>query len=360
VRGLKKNLIPYLMSGTLLTFSALAAADCSDIAGDWQGNWSEVDCYGEEDTGTWTGQVTSSCQFTGGDAFDSVTGTVDPSTKIVTATGTHSFGCGSIAVTGTFVTTSVSGSYSYFEGGGGIFSGTKQVVDTDGDGVPDDQDAFPANPSEWVDTDSDGTGDNADTDDDNDGVPDSEDDYPLGRFDDVRPGDFAFSFVEALARSGVTSGCSASDFCPKNSVTRAQMAVFLERGMNGSGFKPPAATGNYFLDVSVNSFAANFIEQLFRDGITSGCGGNNYCPSKTVTRAQMAVFLLRAKHGASYTPPAPIGEFGDVDLSYWAVSWIEQLAAEGITSGCGGGNFCPNAEVTRAQMAVFLVRTFGL
>ena len=75
----------------------------------------------------------------------------------------------------------------------------------------------------------------------------------------------------------------------------------------------------------------------------------------------MAVFLLRAKHGSDYVPPPASGTaFGDVDLGYWAVSWVEQLAAEGITAGCGGGNFCPESSVNRAQMAVFLVRTFGL
>jgi hypothetical protein len=76
----------------------------------------------------------------------------------------------------------------------------------------------------------------------------------------------------------------------------------------------------------------------------------------------MAVFLLRAKHGSSYAPPS-IGAgsgFTDVPPSYWAAAWIKQLAAEGITGGCGSGTYCPEAPVTRAQMAVFLVRTFGL
>ena len=233
-------------------------------------------------------------------------------------------------------------------------------VDTDGDGVPDDEDAFPDDPTEWDDTDGDGIGNNADPDDDGDGVPDDEDDFPLGRFDDTPPGSFAFSFIEALARSGITAGCGGNNYCPDDSVTRAQMAVFLERGMNGSDFSPPAASGNVFLDVDTNDFAASFIERLFLDGITSGCGGNNYCPNDQVSRAQMAVFLLRAEHGSGYIPPTPTGIFGDVDLSYWAVNWIEQLAAEGITGGCGNGNYCPNDPVTRAQMAVFLVRAFDL
>jgi len=179
-------------------------------------------------------------------------------------------------------------------------------------------------------------------------------------FNDVPPNYWAFSFIETLAASGITAGCGNNNYCPLSPVTRAQMAVFLERGMRGSNFNPPAATGNVFLDVGASDFAASFIEQFFLDGITSGCGGNNYCPGANVTRAQMAVFLLRAKHGASYSPPAATGVFNDVPLSHWAVHWIEQLAAEGITAGCDNNNYCPEAVVTRDQMAVFLVRTFAL
>ena len=182
----------------------------------------------------------------------------------------------------------------------------------------------------------------------------------LQKFEDVSPDYWAFDFIGKLADSGITAGCGGDNYCPEDPVTRAQMAVFLVRGIHGSGFNPPPATGNTFLDVGASAFAAAFIEQFFLDGITSGCGGNNYCPGDQVTRAQMAVFLLRAKYGADYIPPPPSGVFGDVDLAYWAVAWIEQLAAEGITSGCGGGNYCPNDPVTRAQMAVFLVRTFEL
>ena len=82
----------------------------------------------------------------------------------------------------------------------------------------------------------------------------------------------------------------------------------------------------------------------------------------SLTRAEMAVFLLlRAEHGAGYTSPAVTGtRFSDVPDSYWAADWIEQLAAEGITAGCGGTYYCPESPVTREQFAIFALRTkFG-
>jgi hypothetical protein len=74
----------------------------------------------------------------------------------------------------------------------------------------------------------------------------------------------------------------------------------------------------------------------------------------------MAVFLLKAKFGSSHVPPPCTGVFGDVTCPSPFADWIEELAAEQITAGCGGGNYCPLNSNTRGQMAVFLVKTFGL
>jgi serine protease len=188
---------------------------------------------------------------------------------------------------------------------------------------------------------------------------------PSQSFADVPADYWAQDFVERLYASGITDGCSVTplQYCPEATVTRAQMAVFLERGIHSSSYNPPAvglSTG--FTDVAIDYWAGAWIKQLAADGITSGCGSSIYCPENSVTRAQMAVFLLRSKYGASYAPPA-VGAgtgFGDVSSDYWAGAWIKQLVAEGITAGCGNGNYCPESPVTRAQMAVFLVRTFNL
>ena len=171
------------------------------------------------------------------------------------------------------------------------------------------------------------------------------------------------SYIERLYSAGITGGCSTVplNYCPESPVTRAQMAVFLLRGIHGSSYSPPAvgvSTG--FTDVPTDYWSASWIKQLAVEGITGGCGVGLYCPETIVTRAQMAVFLLRAKYTSAYTPPIATGTFADVPANYWSAGWIEQLAAEGITSGCGVGIYCPESNVTRAQMAVFLVKTFNL
>ena len=73
------------------------------------------------------------------------------------------------------------------------------------------------------------------------------------------------------------------------------MAVFLLRAKHGSAYVPPPATGTVFADVPADSFGAAWIEQLAAEGITAGCaaGPARYCPESTVSRDQMATFLVR-------------------------------------------------------------------
>jgi hypothetical protein len=176
-------------------------------------------------------------------------------------------------------------------------------------------------------------------------------------FLDVSQAHSFHDFVERLFRNRVTSGCGGGNYCPEAPVTRGQMAVFLLRGKHGSSYLPPPATG-IFDDVPITNPFAAWIEQLFHEGITVGCGGANYCPASAVTREQMAVFLLRALHGSAFSPPAATGIFSDVPVSSPYARWIERLFAEKITGGCGTGLYCPGSPNTRGQMAVFLSKTF--
>ena len=152
-------------------------------------------------------------------------------------------------------------------------------------------------------------------------------------FADVPAGSLFHDDVEKIFRAGITAGCGGGNYCPSSSVTREQMAVFLLKAEHGSSYAPPLCTG-VFADVPCPSTFANWIERLASEGITAGCGGGNYCPASPVTRQQMAVFLLKTEHGSSYVPPTCTGVFEDVTCPGPFADWIEQLHAEGITGGC--------------------------
>jgi S-layer homology domain len=179
-------------------------------------------------------------------------------------------------------------------------------------------------------------------------------------FLDVLPSNLFYDSVETLARNEVTGGCGVDLYCPDNTVTRAQMAVLILKAKHGSEYVPPPATGNVFTDVGPNAFAAKWIEQLAEEGITTGCGNHKYCPNRKVTREQMAVFLIKATNAPGYSPPPAGGMFDDVPINDPFAPWIEKLALQGISAGCGNDIFCPNGFNTRGQMAAFLVRAFGL
>ena len=169
------------------------------------------------------------------------------------------------------------------------------------------------------------------------------------------------SFVTTLVRNGITAGVGSGNYGVDFPTLRQQMAVFLLKAKFGVCYVPPPCTG-VFPDVTCTpgSGFGDWIEALAAEGITGGCGGGNYCPTSPVTRQQMAVFLLKTEHGSTYVPPACDGDFADVPCPSTFADWIEQLAAEGITGGCGGGNYCPLNPNTRGQMAVFLTKTFNL
>ncbi|MFL6194017.1 MAG: ELWxxDGT repeat protein [Thermoanaerobaculia bacterium] len=176
-------------------------------------------------------------------------------------------------------------------------------------------------------------------------------------FGDVPTTYFASKFVEALAAAGVTSGCGEGEFCPSSPVTRAEAAVFLLASRGGA---VPPATGTRFQDVPPGYWAGPWIEELANEGIAGGCSASPplFCPGSNLTRAEMAVMLLATR---GVTPPPATGTvFSDVPASSWAAPWIEELAREGITSGCAVGTYCPGQPITRGEMAVFLVVNFGL
>ena len=189
---------------------------------------------------------------------------------------------------------------------------------------------------------------------------------PSPTFADVPAEYWAFAAIEAVAYNSISLGCASNPrrFCPEDFVARDEMAVFLERATRGIGY-PFAPTGVLFADVPITHWAVGPIEQLYADGITLGCRVSplRFCPDSNVTRAEMAIFLLRARFGPGYHPGSATGlVFADVPGTHWAAAWIEDFAAMGYTIGCRitPHDFCPDGVVTRASMAVFLQRVFNL
>ena len=160
--------------------------------------------------------------------------------------------------------------------------------------------------------------------------------------------------IEAIADAGITLGCTLDGeyYCPSDSVSRAQMASFLVRA-----FSLPATATDYFADDGGNTHEAN-INALREAGVTLGCGtsGTTYCPDDLVNRAQMASFIARA---IGLTPIAGT-QFTDVSRVH--AGNIYAIAAEGVTLGCdpAGTLYCPDQTVLRDQMASFLARALNL
>ena len=176
-------------------------------------------------------------------------------------------------------------------------------------------------------------------------------------------GDIASSvFVDDivwLAEEDITRGCNPPDndqFCPDKTVTRGQMAAFLVRFLDLTDIDPAIE----FADTSGNILEQDILK-LATAGITRGCNtdGTLFCPDKGVTRGQMAAFLVRAL----VLNDDVGGDLFDDDNDSVFESDIDNLATAEITRGCNpphNTNFCPDKTVTRGQMAAFLHRADNL
>ena len=181
--------------------------------------------------------------------------------------------------------------------------------------------------------------------------------------------DFEFDFTAdyGTVAAGATADCflaTGNCFVPivprEDQRPQQHWDVQFDETLNGKwAYRWTVHIGGSFADVSSADQFYKSIETLFHNSITGGCGGGNYARTP-VTRSQMAVFLLKGEHGAAtYAPPACSGTiFPDVPCPGGQfVDWIDQLSTEGITGGCGSGDYCPANPVTRAQMAVFLLKS---
>ena len=158
--------------------------------------------------------------------------------------------------------------------------------------------------------------------------------------------------IDAIFARGVTKGCNPPRndmYCPGQTLTRGQMAAFLNRAF---GF--PATTTDFFTDDETSIFETD-INRMAAAGVTLGCGDGKFCPNAPVTREQMAAFIDRA---FGYTAGGDVNMFVDDDGSQFEAS-INRIAAAGVSFGCNppdNDRFCPDDLVRRDQMASFIER----
>jgi hypothetical protein len=186
-------------------------------------------------------------------------------------------------------------------------------------------------------------------------------------FADVPFDHWAYDYIEKLYQEGYVAGCNTDPlmYCPEQIMTRAESAVFVERGVHGADYYPDQPIEQIFVDVPLNEWFAKWSTALWNDGFTDGCGTDPlvYCPLQEHTRAEGSVFFLRMMHGADYVPPDPGGNFTDVSLEWWGAKWVEAAYNAGIIPACETDpelKFCPNDPLDRAMGAYMMVKAKGL
>jgi hypothetical protein len=212
-------------------------------------------------------------------------------------------------------------------------------------------------------------------------------------FADVPRSQPFYKKIETLLHNGITSGCSPTQYCPGQKISRGQIATFTAKGLAGSAANIPAsgtigsraydcsAGGvSLFTDVDPSDMFCKQIHFIVSKNVDPGCDPGLYCPGDTLTRLQMAAFVANAlvqpggdaavpltygpdpitRLSYSCDPASPNSHFTDVPDSDPLRKDANYLWARGIISGCSATEYCPTGEVTRDQMAKFLVNAFKL
>ena len=163
-------------------------------------------------------------------------------------------------------------------------------------------------------------------------------------------------------------------YAPTNSLTRAQGAVFVLRGIHGSNYKPEEPEKLVFYDTYEGEWFTKWVTQLYYEGYTDGCRkeGNKlfYCPNDPLTRAQATVFFLRILIGPEQTPDEikiPSGLlYDDVPLHAWYAKWVYNAREKSIVGKCedpknlNDNRFRPNEPITRAEAACMMCKAMML
>lgn len=181
-------------------------------------------------------------------------------------------------------------------------------------------------------------------------------------FVDVTPSSTYFDYANMIRTAGVTKGCQlapVSLFCPDMNLTRGQAAASVIRAITVEPFIYSRTP--YFDDVPASHPFFAYVQKMKDLGITNGCSSAPalFCPNASITRLQMATFLMRGRFGSNAVlNPSAVQYFTDVPPISPGYPFIQKMKDYGITAGCSTTQFCPDAAVTRGMMAVFMTRLY--
>jgi hypothetical protein len=174
-------------------------------------------------------------------------------------------------------------------------------------------------------------------------------------YSDVPHGFWAEDYIYANACAGITGRYPDGTYRPALNVTRAQMSVFIIRAKYGDSF--PYNETPYFSDVPAGHWAFKYIQKMYEDGITTGYADGTYRPAQNVLRSQMAAFIVRGIFGEEFTyNTTPY--FTDVPASHGAFKYIQKVSEEAIAIGYSNGTYRPLQNLNRAQMAAISGKAF--
>ena len=165
------------------------------------------------------------------------------------------------------------------------------------------------------------------------------------------PIDVFTPYIYSIYTKGTTTGCGSGNYCPSVVVSRGQMAAFIIRSIYGEYFS--YTTTPYYTDVPDTHVFFKYVQKMKDTGLTTVTG--TYMVDNSVTRGQMAAFIIRAKYGETFTyTTTPY--FADVPDTHGFFKYVQKMKDSGITAVTGTYNV--DGLVTREQMAAFLARAF--
>ncbi len=171
-------------------------------------------------------------------------------------------------------------------------------------------------------------------------------------FKDIPNNYVYYKEIEYLTTHNIITGQADGTFRPNDKLTRAHAAVIISRALNldTKNVKNPS-----FKDIQANHIYYKEIAAVVEAGIMSGRENNTFDPNATLTRAQMAKIVAIAYNLKGTSSIA----FKDVPKDHWAYTYVQQLAANNITTGYDGNIYKPNEAISRAHFGLFLYRTIN-